>query len=143
MLWRGLSYAGLVRNPLADLFARRPWSETVLLGGLIGAFLIGRPYPPFRHLFAYAAATDDPLIGFATFALQSAGNVLGVVALYLIVLATTRGRFQRWLMSDPGRSDRVATAAFVTVGVFFLVYWSVRLAPRAGLVWWPTMPWNA
>jgi hypothetical protein len=142
MLWRGLMYVNLARNPLAGVFARHPWSETVLLGGLTGAFLTGRPYPPFRHLYAYAASTDDPAIGFVTFALQSLGNVLGVVALYLVILTATGGRFQRWLLGRPGRANRVSAAAFVTVGAFLLVYWTVRLAPRAGLVWWPTMPWN-
>jgi hypothetical protein len=143
MLWRGLAYAELVRNPLAGLFARRPWTEQALLGGLVGVFLVGRPYPPFRHLYAYAASTGDSLLGFATFALQSLGNVVGVVLLYALVLAVSRGRVTAWMNRVPGRAARVAAASFVVVGAFLIVYWAVRLPARAGVMWWPVMPWNA
>lgn len=143
MLWRGLAHAGFVGNPLAGVFARRPWTEQALLGGLVGLFLVGRPYPPFRHLYAYAAETGDSLLGFATFALQSLGNVVGVVLLYALVLAVTRGRVTSWMNRVPGRAARVAAASFVLVGVFLIVYWVVRLPARAGVMWWPVMPWNA
>ncbi|MFI6027496.1 hypothetical protein [Amycolatopsis magusensis] len=143
MLWRGLSYAGIARNPLAGLFARRPGSELVFLGGLMGAFLIGRPYPPFRKLYEYAASTDNPLLGFLTFALQSAGNIAGVAVLFLIVMLATRGRFQRWLTRSPGRAARVSAAAFILVGTFFVFYWTVKLGYRAGVLWWPNMPYNS
>jgi hypothetical protein len=143
MLWRGLAYAGYVRNPLAGLFARRPWTEQAMLGGLVGLFLVGRPYPPFRHLYSYAVETGDPLLGFATFALQSLGNVVGVVLIYALILTVTRGRVTAWMNGVPGRAARIAAASFVLVGAFLIVYWVVRLPARAGVMWWPVMPWNA
>lgn len=143
MLWRGLAYVRLFRNPLARVFQRHSWAEMVFLGGLIGAFLIGRPFGPFRHLFEYAASTKNPLLGFATFALQSVGNIVGVAAVFIVVMVATRGRFQRWLLNKPGRADRFAAGAFILVGTFFIFYWTVKLAHWAGFLWWPSMPYNA
>ncbi|SNR31595.1 hypothetical protein SAMN06265360_1023 [Haloechinothrix alba] len=142
MLWRGLAYAGIAPNPLAGVFARHSWAEMFFLGGLIGAFLIGRPFPPFRNLFDYAASSNDPLLGFVTFALQSVGNVIGVTVIFVVVVLVTRGRFQRWLVTRPGRPERFAAAAFVVVGTFFVFYWAVKLGYRAGVMWWPTLPYQ-
>ncbi|MDV6011644.1 hypothetical protein [Haloechinothrix sp. LS1_15] len=142
MVWRGLAYVGRAPNPLAGVFARRPAAEMLFLGGLIGAFLIGRPFPPFRTLYAYAAETSNPLLGFVTFALQSAGNVLGVAVIFLLVVVASRGRFQNWLMATPGRAERFAAAAFLVVGTFFLAYWVLKMGYRADVMWWPTLPYH-
>lgn len=142
MVWRGLTYARIVRDPLSSLFSRRPAAELVFLGGLVGAFLIGRPYGPFRHMFDYAVSTGDPLLGFVTFALQSVGNILGVALLFVLITVATRGGFQRWLNGEPGRHARFAAASFVLVGTFFLFYWGVKLGYKADLMWWPEMPYN-
>jgi hypothetical protein len=142
LVWRGLAYLGTVRNPLAALSRRHPAAEMVFIGGLAGAFLAGRPYGPFRNLFEYAVSTGNPLLGFLTFALQSTGNILGVALLFLLITAASRGRFQRWLAARPDRMNRFAAAAFIVAGTFFIVYWTVKLASRAGVLWWPTMPYN-
>lgn len=142
MLWRGLAYAGVARNPLDRITARHPRAELVFMGGLIGAFLIGRPFPPFRHLFEYAAASHNPLLGFGTFALQSIGNVLGVVLIFVLLTVVTRGGFQRWIHAKPGRHVRFAAGTFLLVGMFFVVYWAVKLGYRADLFGWPQMPYN-
>ncbi|WP_051400105.1 hypothetical protein [Haloechinothrix halophila] len=142
MLWRGLAYAGVTPNPFAAISVRHPRAEIVFLGGLIGAFLIGRPFPPFRNLFAYAAETRDPLLGFVTFALQSIGNVLGVVLLFVLLTVLTRGGFQRWLHARPGRHARFAAGAFLLVGAFLVVYWGVKLGHWADLFGWPRLPYQ-
>jgi hypothetical protein len=142
MLWRGLAYVRAVRNPLAGVFRRYRWAEMLFLGGLIGAFLIGRPFGPFRNLFGYDASTGNPLLGFTTFALQSVGNILGVAVLLVLITLLTRGRFQRWLLGTPGRADRFSAVAFIVAGTFFVFYWGVKLASRAGVLWWPTMPYS-
>lgn len=142
MVWRGLTYARIARDPLSNLFSRRPAAELLFLGGLVGAFLIGRPYGPFRHMFDYAVSTGDPLLGFVTFALQSIGNILGVALLFVLITLVTRGGFQRWLNGRPGRHATFAAASFVLVGTFFLLYWGVKLGYKADLMWWPEMPYN-
>ncbi|MEU4745758.1 hypothetical protein AB0G02_35580, partial [Actinosynnema sp. NPDC023658] len=47
-----MAYLGLAAlGVLPDLFRDRPVARVVVLGGLVGAFLIGRPYPMFIKLF--------------------------------------------------------------------------------------------
>ncbi len=142
MVWRGLAYVRIARNPLEGLFQRRPGSELVFFGCLIGAFLIGRPFGPFRNLLEYAVSTNNPLLGAATLALQSVGNIVGVALIFVLIMVVTRGRFQRWLAAEPGRAARFSAGAMIVAGVFFLVYWTVRLPARLGVMWWPVMPYN-
>jgi hypothetical protein len=142
MVWHGLAALKLVRSPLSRLFERRPAAELMFMGGLVGAFLVGRPFGMFRHLYEYAAGTDNPLLGFATFALQAIGNIVVVSLLFLAIALGTRGRFQRWLTAKPGRLARFTAASFVVAGTFFIAYWGVKLGYRADLWWWPTMPYN-
>ena len=142
MVWHGLAALKLVRSPLSNLFQRRPSAELVFMGGLVGAFLIGRPFGMFRHLYEYAAKTDNPVLGFATFALQSLGNIVVVSLLFLVVSLATRGRFQRWLSATPSRLARITAISFIVAGAFFIAYWGVKLGARAGILWWPTMPYN-
>jgi hypothetical protein len=143
MVWYALAKVRLARNPLAGVFARYRWAEMAFLGALIGAFLIGRPFGMFRNMYEYAVSTDNPLIGFMTFALQSLGNIVGVAVLLLLVTALTKGRFQRWLVQKPDRAARFTASAFVVFGTFFIFYWGVKLGSRAGWLWWPTMPYNS
>lgn len=142
MVWHGLAAIRLVRSPLTNLFHRRPAAELLFMGALVGAFLIGRPFGMFRNLYAYAASTDNPLLGFATFALQSIGNIVVVAVLFVVIMLATRGRFQHWLTARPGRLARVTAASFIVAGSFFIAYWGVKLGYRAGLWWWPTMPYS-
>ena len=143
MVWYALAAVRLVRNPLAGVFARYRWAEMAFLGALVGAFLIGRPFGMFRNMYEYAVSTDNLLIGFMTFALQSLGNIAGVALILLLVTLLTGGRFQRWLLQKPDRAARFTASAFVIFGTFFIFYWGVKLGYRAGWLWWPTMPYNS
>ncbi|HEY3260855.1 MAG TPA: hypothetical protein VGJ95_11420 [Pseudonocardiaceae bacterium] len=142
LVWHGLAALRLVRSPLSNLFHRRPAAELVFMGGLVGAFLIGRPFGMFRHLYEYAAKTDNPLLGFATFALQSIGNIVIVSLLFAGISLATRSRFQRWLTATPSRLAQITAVSFIVAGAFFIAYWGIKLGARAGLLWWPTMPYN-
>jgi len=142
MLWHGLAALRLVRSPLSALFERRPVAELVFMGGLVGAFLIGRPFGMFRHLYEYAAKTDNPMLGFAAFGLQALGNIVAVSVLFVLITVLSRGRFQQWLAASPGRLARFTAVSFVAAGAFFIAYWGVKLGARAGVLWWPTMPYN-
>lgn len=143
MIWYALAAARLVKNPLAGVFAKHRWAEPVFLGAMVGAFLIGRPFGMFRNMYSYAAATDNPFLGFATFALQSLGNLAGVAVLLVLVTLLSRGRFQDWLLSKQGRAARFTAGAFVLFGTFFVFYWGIKTGSRAGVLWWPEMPYNA
>jgi hypothetical protein len=137
-------YLGLAAlGALPDPFARRPTVRVVLLGALVGGFLVGRPYPLFNKLFQWAVDTGNPLYGAGAFVLQSLGNIALVAALFVLLVMLTRGRFTQWLAADPARTAAVTGALLIALGVFMVVYWDVRLPAMFGHGWFPTMPYNA
>ena len=137
-------YLGLASlRILPDPFARRPIARVVVLGALVGAFLIGRPYPLFNKLFHWAVDSGNPLYGAGAFILQSLGNIVIVTALFSLIVIASRGRAVGWLTGDPARTMAVTGALLIALGVFSVVYWDVRLPAMFGHGWFPTMPWNA
>lgn len=138
LVYLGLAALGVVR----DIFAGRPMARVVVLGALVGAFLIGRPYPMFIMLFRWASETGNPLYGAATFALQSIGNILLVSVLFAVLILGTRGRLPRWLAANPRRTSLVSGALLLGLGVFTVVYWDIRVPSIFGIGWFPEMPYN-
>jgi hypothetical protein len=137
-VYLGLAALGVVR----DVFQDRPTARVVVLGALVGAFLIGRPYPMFVMLFRSAAESGNPLYGAAAFTLQSIGNILLVSALFALLILGTRGRFLRWLGANPRRTAMVSGTMLLALGVFTVVYWDLRVPSLFGVGWFPTMPYN-
>ncbi|KAB1161246.1 hypothetical protein F6X68_05630 [Micromonospora sp. AMSO12t] len=137
-----LTYLGLAAlGLLPDVFARRPVARVVVMGALVGGFLVGRPYPLFNKLFHWAVDTGNPGYGALAFALQSLGNVLIVAALFAVLILASRGRFLAW-MASPRRAATVTGALLVALGVFTVVYWDLRVPAIFGVGWFPTMPYN-
>ncbi|WP_043617736.1 hypothetical protein [Nonomuraea candida] len=142
MIWIGLAAAGIVKDPLARISARHPNAPMVLMGVLIGALLIGRPFPLFRQMFRHAAESGNVLYGAAAFMLQSIGNIVLIAVLFLLVAVVWGARLQRWLLARPSRAAIVITAAFVAAGVFMILYWDVRVLARREIIpWYPLAPW--
>ena len=141
MVVLGLAAAGVIRDPLARVSQRVPAAPMILLGALIGGFLIGRPYPLFRDMFRHAATSHNPFYGMAAFVLQSTGNIL-VMAVLFIALSYVAGRpLRRRLMAKPSRAGVLTTLAFVIGGVFMLCYWDLRVLSGLGYLWFPPSPW--
>jgi hypothetical protein len=142
MTYLGLATLGIVRDPFARLEGRFPHVRLVFFGALVGAFLIGRPFPLFRKLFRDAAQEHDPLYGAAAFVLQSLGNVL-VLAVLLVLMSLLAGRRVRgWLAANPARLTVLSASALLVAGVFTVLYWDVRLlAMRDIIPWYPLAPW--
>jgi MFS family permease len=141
-IYMGLAALKVVPNPLQRLYERHPRAQLVIMGGLIGGFLIGRPFPLFFKLFEYAAERHNAFYGGLVFILQAIGNIVILALLFLLLAVGTRGRLQTWLAAKPGRVAAVTAAAFIVGGVFFVSYWDVRLPSLFNVGWWPTMPWN-
>ncbi|SDW60966.1 hypothetical protein SAMN05421504_1011038 [Amycolatopsis xylanica] len=137
----GLVSLGVVRNPLAGLTRRFPATPHVLMGALIGGFLIGRPYPLFRMMFRDAAESHNVFYGAGAFALQSIGNIVLMAVLFLLLAHATGGRVQRWLGAKPARIAAVTGAALLVAGTFTVLYWDVRVLGRTGMIWFPTVNW--
>jgi hypothetical protein len=141
-LWLGLGAIGVVPDVLGRLSARRPHAPTVLMGALIGAFLIGRPYPLFFRLFQEAAHDHDPFFGALAFTLTAVGNIVVLAVAYLL-LATIAGPAPwRWLAARPHRLATVTAVALLAGGSFMLFYWGVRLPARFDYGWFPASPWG-
>ena len=142
MLILGLAALGVVADPLARVSRRFENAPLILMGAMIGGFLIGRPYPLFRDMFRSAALHHNPLYGATAFALQSVGNIIVMAILFLALSYGLGGRIQRWLVAKPGRTAVVTAAAFIAAGVFTMVYWDVKVLARSGYGWFPTAPWH-
>jgi hypothetical protein len=141
MIVLGLASAGVIKDPLAPLEARLPGARLVVMGALIGGFLIGRPFPLFRQLFRDAAESHNPLYGAAAFALQSLGNIAIMAVLLIVIALLTGGRVGLWLAASPRRSAAITTVGFIASGVFLLLYWDVRLPSVFEDFWYPLAPW--
>ncbi|MFF3171387.1 hypothetical protein ACFVQ0_02125 [Streptomyces sp. NPDC057900] len=143
MLALGLAAAGLIPDPLAAVSRRYPNAPLVLIGVMVGAFLIGRPYPLFRNLFRQAAEEHNPLYGAVAFSLQSIGNFVVMAVLFLFLSYTLSMPVQRWLATKPGRVATLTASAFLVAGAFTVIYWDIRMLGRLDYIWFPTAPWNA
>jgi hypothetical protein len=138
----GLAALGLVRDPLARVSVRFPGARMLVMGALIGGFLIGRPFPLFHMLFQDAAESHNPFYGAVAFMLQSAGNIVLVSILFVILALAMGGGVHRWLVARPGRAAIVTGSALLVSGVFTILYWDVRLLSFFDIIWYPTAPWT-
>lgn len=138
LTWIGLGSLGIVK----DGFRGRPTLRVVALGALIGAFLVGRPYPLFNKLFRWAAEEGQPLLGAGIFILQSLGNIALMVVMYALIFYLSRGRAAAWLTSNAQRSQAISGVLLIALGVFTFVYWDFRVPAKFGLGWFPLMPYE-
>ncbi|MFJ3906218.1 hypothetical protein [Streptomyces sp. NPDC090025] len=143
MTYLGLAALGVVRDPLAGLTRVLPDAPMLFMGGLIGAFLIGRPFPLFRQLFRDAAESHNSLYAGLEFALQSLGNIVVMGLMFLLVTGFFGDRLHRWLTRRPSRASALMAAAFIAAGIFLVLYWDVRMLARRDLIWYPLAPWAA
>jgi hypothetical protein len=143
MVYLGLAALGLVRDPLAGLARRFPNAPMVVMGALIGGFLIGRPFPLFRQMFRDAAERHNPFYGAAAFTLQSLGNIVIMTLLFLALVYLGGGRLQRWFAARPSRVATLTAAAFIVAGVFTFLYWDISALARRDIIpWYPRAPWS-
>jgi len=140
MLYLGLAALKVVPDP----FARsNPAVRLVVLGMLIGGFLVGRPFALFRQLFRDAADSGNMLYGAAAFTLQSLGNIVVMAVLFLLISVVSGSRLSRWLAAKPSRAATLTAVAFIVAGVFTFLYWDVRLLARREIIpWYPVAPWS-
>ncbi|MBC6467514.1 hypothetical protein HKK74_18735 [Actinomadura alba] len=141
MIFLGLAALGVVRDPMARISARFPNAPMVLMGALIGGFLIGRPFGLFRQMFRDAAESHNVLYGIVAFSLQSLGNIVIMAAIFLLMVLLAGRRLQNWIAAEPSRASVIVAVAFIVAGVFTVLYWDVRILERRELIWYPLAPW--
>jgi hypothetical protein len=140
--WMGLAALGVVRDPFRRLTARWPQTPLVVIGVLIGLFLVGRPYPLFRKMFEYAAANGNPLYGAMTFLLVAIGNIALMAVLFALLALVSGPRLRGWLAARPGRAATITGAALIVAGVFTFAYWGLRVPSNYGYTWFPYYHWS-
>jgi cytochrome c biogenesis protein CcdA len=134
---------GAIELGLLDRFTRRctaatraffsqPTTKAAIMGLMIGAFAIGRPYPVFREFLLYAAQTQSPVYGAAVMALQGVGQVLVMVAAFVLLVTLFRARLVSWLIRRPAQAALVSAVALIAGGAYFIFYWGVARA-------WPAL----
>lgn len=138
-LYLGLATVGVVPDPLRPATARFRYAPQLLMGALIGGFLIGRPYPLFYKTFEYVASAHNGLYGALLFILVALGNIVLMGLLFLILSLTP---FQAWLQAVPARAAKFTASALLIGGAFTVAYWVVRLPAHYGIGWFPQMPWH-
>jgi hypothetical protein len=139
MLYLGLAALKVVPDPLGRLAVRWSPAPGVVMGALVGGFLIGRPWPLFHKMFLHAAGTHNALFGAAALVLVVMGNMVLMALLFLLLSAT---RFPSRLRARPTRIMTVTAAALLIGGTFTFVYWTVRVPANLGFGWFPVMPWH-
>lgn len=143
MIACGLAALGLIPDFLAGISKRFANAPLVLMGALVGGFLIGRPYPLFRDLFRHAANEHNILYGAGAFVLQSIGNMLIMAILFIVLSYAIGGRVQRWTTEKPSRATVLTASALIIAGAYFVAYWNLRQLDHLGYLWFPTAPWNS
>ncbi|HLX48648.1 MAG TPA: hypothetical protein VKS82_09975 [Streptosporangiaceae bacterium] len=138
-LYMGLAAIDVVPDPLRRIGQRFRYAPQLVMGALIGGFLIGRPWPLFFKMFQYAASTHNGFYGALTFILVSLGNIVVMAVLFLALSMT---RFQHWLRARPGRVAKFTASALLIGGAFTFFYWGVKVPANFGYGWWPHMPWH-
>jgi sulfite exporter TauE/SafE len=118
-IYLGLAAIDVVPDPLRRLTRRFPHTPQLVMGALIGGFLIGRPWPMFYKMFQYAASTHNGFYGALTFILVALGNILIMAVLFLALPMT---RFQHWLRANPARIAKFTASALLIGGAFTVIY---------------------
>jgi pimeloyl-ACP methyl ester carboxylesterase len=139
MMYLGLAAIRVVPDPLERPAARWAATRPLVIGALIGGFVIGRPWPMFYRMFQHAASTHNPAFGAIAFGLVALGNLL-LMGVLLVALSMTR--FPRWLSAAPSRASMASAYSLIAGGSFTLIYWAIRVPAHFGYGWFPTMPWK-
>jgi hypothetical protein len=137
LFWGGIELGLLDRfvrrcSAITRAFFAQPTTKAAIMGAMVGAFAVGRPFPVFREFLLYTAQSKSPLYGAAVMALQGVGQVLVMAALFLLIVWLFGEPLARWL-SAPLRSATVSAAALIIGGTYFVTYWGIfRAWPMLG-----------
>jgi hypothetical protein len=122
--------AGLVRrtSPVTRAFFAQPTTKAALLGLLVGAFAIGRPFPVMRDFLTYAASANSALYGAGVMVLQGLGQIALMAVLFLILVYAFGRQLSAWVAHRPDQVALVSAMSLVGGGAFFVFYWGLAFA---------------
>lgn len=137
LVFWGLTALQIVRNPFQKWSSTYPWLLPLFLGIITGCSTIGTPFPLFSKLFSYTSGTGNIALSVTTTALQGLANIAIVTLILMLLTYGTGGRFDRWLREDPVRTNAITGASMIAGGVFFLLFWGLRVPSTFGIGWFP------
>ena len=129
-------------SPETRAFLAQPTIKAGILGLLVGAFAIGRPFPVMRDFLVYAASAHSPLYGAAVMMIQGLGQIAVMAALFLLIVYGFGAALTRWVSTRPQQVTLVSAMALVAGGTFFLYYWGLSFAFNIGR-WGFRLGWYA
>lgn len=132
LVWGALELGfltGLRQRISPDLRAlvARPSTKAALLGIMVGAFSIGRPFPVMRDFLVYAATAHNPIYGAGVMMMQGLGQIALMVLLLLAIVYGLGSTLTRWVATRPHQVTLTSALALVAGGTFFLYYWGFAL----------------
>lgn len=113
-------------------FLAQPTTKAGILGVMVGAFLIGRPFPVMRDFLIYAAAAQSPVYGAAVMAVVGLGQIALMVLLFLAVVYGAGQQMSRWVATRPDRAALLTGLSLVAGGSFFVFYWGLAFTYGIG-----------
>lgn len=113
-------------------FFHQPATKAGLLGLMVGAFLIGRPFPVMRNFLIYAASAASPLYGAGVMIVVGLGQIALMVLLFLALVYGSGHRLTTWAAARPPRVALVSGLSLVAGGTFFIFYWGLAFAYGLG-----------
>ena len=134
MLAWGIAEMGFL-NPLARRLpppllraAGSPVVKAAVVGGLVGLFAVGRPFPVFREFLTYAAEAESPLYGAGVMAVQGIGQILVMVVVFVALVWFAGTKLLEWSRSNPAGPRLLSGLALLAGGSFFVFYWGMAFA---------------
>jgi sulfite exporter TauE/SafE len=119
-------------SPASRAFFAEATTKAGLLGLMVGAFMVGRPFPVMRDFLTYAAAANSPLYGAAVMTVQGLGQIAVMVLLFVALVYGTGERLTSWATARPARIALVSGTALVAGGAFFVFYWGLAFTYGIG-----------
>jgi len=109
-------------------FLAQPTTRAGILGAMVGAFAVGRPFPVMREFLTYAASAESPVYGAGVMMVQGLGQIAVMVALFLVLVVGFGRRLTRWTTERPEQPALVSAMALLAGGAFFVFYWGLAFA---------------
>lgn len=107
------------------LFFANSLTKAAIMGGLVGLFSIGRPFPVFREFLAYAAASNNPFFSALAMGIQGVGQIAVMVLTFVILLIFFSKRLGNWMVKKPQQIQLWSACAFVAGAAYFIFYWGL------------------
>lgn len=138
LIWAAIELGLLTRlvarcSPATRAFFAQPNTKAAMMGIMVGAFAIGRPFPVFREFLLYASQASSPAYAAAVMVLQGISQIIVMAGVFLLVVWLWQRKIEDWIRTRPHQPALVSATALAAGGAYFLYYWGIaRIWPALG-----------